>query len=131
MQSNFVPERLDAMRDFVQDTAGIKDLGGMWCTVGEEYIRYGASHCIGNEEDFGLNPTIVPKDVREDYAIKFIEWSFDDTVTRVSIEIRYDEIELEVSFVGGEKQTFSQEFRHDEEDDEREIAVHTIRVRKA
>jgi hypothetical protein len=131
MQSKVPVEKINHMRDFVSDMIGDATLNSMWCSLQEDYIRYGMSCTTSDKDEFEYRSvTIVPKDVREDYALKFIEWTFDDTVLSVDLDVNYDEITLTVKFVGGETQSFSQEFYCEGDDDDDTIAIHAIKVRR-
>lgn len=130
MQSKVNVDKINRMRDFVSDMAGDAELSSLHCHLREDYLRYGMSTVTESDDDFCGSITLVPKDVREDYALRFIEWTFDDTVVDAEFSIDYGEVAVTVQFIGGEGQRFSQRFYPDEDDDDETIAIHAIKVRR-
>lgn len=132
MQSEMTSDRIIEARSFVTDICSQDDLSHFECTIGRRSLSsaFSVANPRGKSDGCGCAKSLVPVKIREDYASQFVEWSFEDTVEYVSIELWYRSIELEVQFIDGVTRTWRFDVDIDDDDDdlivESPIAVDTM-----
>jgi hypothetical protein len=113
-------DRIIEARSFVTDVCSQEDISHFDCTIGRRSLSQGFSvaNPTNKSDGYGNAKSLVPVKIREDYASQFVEWSFDDTVEYVSVELWYRSIELEVQFIDGETRTWRYDVDIDDDDDD-------------